>query len=57
MTSEIDTARMGISRSLLGVNLRDRLQNEEIRSTLETRNIFDDMKNDAIYYRQYAKRI
>lgn len=57
MTSRIDTARMRISTSLLGVNLRDRLQSEEIRSTLETKNVFDDMKNDAIYCRQYAKRI
>jgi hypothetical protein len=57
MTSGIDTARMRLSRSLLGVNLRDRLQSEETRSTPETKNIFDDMKNDAIYYRQYAKRM
>jgi hypothetical protein len=51
MTRGIDTARMRLSRSLLGVNLRDRLQSEEIRSTLETKNIFDGMKNDAIYCR------
>jgi hypothetical protein len=49
VTGGIDTARMGICGSLLGVNLRDRLQREEIRSTVETKNIFDDMKNCAIY--------